>query len=249
MKLSDNIKRLRIQNNLTQQELADAVFVSRSAIANYENGKRTPDIDTLLLLAKIFNVSLKELVVEESIEEVNLVKDEIINVDVLNKKKHRNLVVPIINIALTIALVISLAFALVPTIKSKINYNNIDNINMEEVERIDMVLYIDRQLFYFSFEQTNYQNQYILYAFNIKKYLDSNKTGNNYYLIFYITVSLKNHNFSSFKSPKYFGFDDNCKNMFIPNYEYDCIYFYPEGTFDIILYYQNNLWYIETYFY
>lgn len=54
--------------NLSQDELADKVYVSRQTISNWETGKSYPDIHSLLLLSTLFQVSLDQLVKEGDIE-------------------------------------------------------------------------------------------------------------------------------------------------------------------------------------
>ena len=49
------LKKLRQDNNLTQDELAKKIDTSRSNIANYENDKNMPSVDILEKLAKLFN--------------------------------------------------------------------------------------------------------------------------------------------------------------------------------------------------
>lgn len=62
MNLSENIKELRKQNNMTQEQLANMLNGKKSLVSNYENGYSTPDIYTLIKLADIFDVTLDELV-------------------------------------------------------------------------------------------------------------------------------------------------------------------------------------------
>ena len=50
------IKKLRCENGITQQQLADALMVSRSAVANWEVGNRIPEFSLLTRLAKCFHV-------------------------------------------------------------------------------------------------------------------------------------------------------------------------------------------------
>lgn len=50
------IKFLRERNNLTQEELAKKVPVSREAVSKLETGRRIPDIETLIILSNIFDV-------------------------------------------------------------------------------------------------------------------------------------------------------------------------------------------------
>ena len=55
---SDELQKLRKQNNMTQEELADKLGVTKSAISMYENGKRFPDYDTLERIANLLNVNI-----------------------------------------------------------------------------------------------------------------------------------------------------------------------------------------------
>lgn len=56
------IKELRINSGLTQQELAKKLNCSQSTITMWENGKRQPDIETLEVIADLFNVDMNFLV-------------------------------------------------------------------------------------------------------------------------------------------------------------------------------------------
>ena len=56
MNLSKQIIHLRKEYNLSQEDLAEKVFVSRQSISNWERGKSYPDIESLLLLSNIFDV-------------------------------------------------------------------------------------------------------------------------------------------------------------------------------------------------
>lgn len=73
MNLSKQIIHLRKEFNLSQEDLAEKVFVSRQSISNWERGKSYPDIESLLLLSNVFDVSLDHLVKGD----VNMMKNEI----------------------------------------------------------------------------------------------------------------------------------------------------------------------------
>ena len=62
MELNAQIKRYRTELGLSQEELAEKVYVTRQTISNWENGKSYPDIHSLLLLSSLFNVSLDQLI-------------------------------------------------------------------------------------------------------------------------------------------------------------------------------------------
>ncbi|BCK01255.1 transcriptional regulator [Anaerocolumna chitinilytica] len=62
MELSTQIKKYRNNMNLSQEELAEKVYVTRQTISNWENNKNYPDIHSLLLLSTLFNISLDQLI-------------------------------------------------------------------------------------------------------------------------------------------------------------------------------------------
>lgn len=65
MNFKENLKKLRKEKNISQEQLAEKLNISRQAISKWESGKAYPDIDNLILLRDIFNVSLDELIVNE----------------------------------------------------------------------------------------------------------------------------------------------------------------------------------------
>ena len=62
MELSKQIKKYRTEANLSQEELADKIFVSRQTISNWENDKNYPDIKSLVLMSEVFQISLDNLI-------------------------------------------------------------------------------------------------------------------------------------------------------------------------------------------
>ncbi len=74
MELGKRIKDLRSAHNWNQDELAEKMFVSRQTISNWENEKSYPDIQSILLLSNLFEISLDQLVkgdVEQMQEIIN----------------------------------------------------------------------------------------------------------------------------------------------------------------------------------
>lgn len=65
---SSQLKILRQAKNLSQEALAEQLFISRQAISKWENGDATPDLENLVKLAEIFKVSLDELVLGKTID-------------------------------------------------------------------------------------------------------------------------------------------------------------------------------------
>ena len=68
MEFKDKLKKLRIEAGLSQEALADAVHVSRSAIAKYENGGGKPSEETLKLIADYFKVDISYFNNDEEIK-------------------------------------------------------------------------------------------------------------------------------------------------------------------------------------
>ena len=66
MKISTILKQHRLDLNLTQEQVAEKVFVSTKSISNWENDKNFPDIESLVRLAKLYNLSLDSLLLEGS---------------------------------------------------------------------------------------------------------------------------------------------------------------------------------------
>lgn len=62
LKLSDNIIRLRRENKITQEELADFLGVTKASVSKWENAQSTPDILLLLQMAAYFDMTIDELI-------------------------------------------------------------------------------------------------------------------------------------------------------------------------------------------
>lgn len=65
MNLSEKIKKLRAENNLTQEQLAEKLQVSRSTISSWETGRSYPDLEMVIEICDYFNVSLDFLLRED----------------------------------------------------------------------------------------------------------------------------------------------------------------------------------------
>lgn len=65
IQLARNLKYLRLAYGLTQDDLGAFLNISRQAYSNYENLKRSPDLDSLIRLASLYHLSLDDLVSRE----------------------------------------------------------------------------------------------------------------------------------------------------------------------------------------
>lgn len=82
MEFNEKLQELRKQKGLTQEELAQMLYVSRTAISKWESGRGFPNIESLKAISKFFSVSLDELL---SGEEILVIAEED------HKKKEANL--------------------------------------------------------------------------------------------------------------------------------------------------------------
>ena len=64
----DKLKKLRTDNNLTQDELAEKIMVTRTAISKWETNRGYPSIDSLKELSKLFDISIDELIQDSDVE-------------------------------------------------------------------------------------------------------------------------------------------------------------------------------------
>lgn len=82
MELGKQIKIYRLENKLSQEELADRIYVSRQTISNWENDKSYPDINSLVLLSEVFKISfdrlikgdietMKDVIQKEEVDKIN----------------------------------------------------------------------------------------------------------------------------------------------------------------------------------
>lgn len=80
MEVGKQIKKYRKEIELSQDELAEKIFVSRQTISNWENNKNYPDVKSLLLLSSLFSVSLDILIKGDLEEMKEQIKKEDIDV-------------------------------------------------------------------------------------------------------------------------------------------------------------------------
>lgn len=100
MELGNQIKHYRIEKGLSQEELAERVYVTRQTISNWENNKNYPDINSIVLLSEIFEISIDNLI-KGDLEQM---KREI-NSEEVKKLNFYSLMMAILMIAAIISLV------------------------------------------------------------------------------------------------------------------------------------------------
>lgn len=101
MEFNEKLQQLRKENNLTQDQLAEKLFVSRTAVSKWETGKGYPNIESLKCISKLFSISIDDLLSGEEL--ISLASNE----NRLNINRLFSLVFGILD-------VITLAFLFLP---------------------------------------------------------------------------------------------------------------------------------------
>ena len=102
MEFHEKLQELRKGRGLTQEELAEALFVSRTAVSKWESGRGYPNIDSLKSIAKFFGVTVDQLL---STEQALTIAQE----DQKEKERHiRNLVFGLLDLSVALFLFLPL---------------------------------------------------------------------------------------------------------------------------------------------
>lgn len=100
MELGKQIRIYHLETKLSQEELADRIYVSRQTISNWENDKSYPDINSLVLLSEVFKVSLDKLIKGD----VDVMKD-VIQKEEVDKMNHYGKIYTIMLIVTVVSVV------------------------------------------------------------------------------------------------------------------------------------------------
>lgn len=173
MKLSERIKKYRQEHNLTQEQFASMLFVSKQAVSKWENDRGMPDVSLYPELAKILNVTIDELMGLEN-KEIVIPKTE------PNKKKINKKLFIILGIILLIVIFVIVMIStkeirwqnrLYKKAESLTTYNlpSVDKFNYADLSTMPAVnnLY-PTNIYYFVFEEDT-----MTYIFENQIYSDS----------------------------------------------------------------------------
>ena len=131
MEFGEKIQKLRNQNKWTQEQLAEKLYVSRTAVSKWESGKGYPNIDSLKDIAKLFNKTIDELLSGEEI--IDIAKRE----NTSNIKRTNNLIFGLLDI-------ISMLFIFLPLYAHKAEnfVYSVSLISTNDISNIIKVSYI-----------------------------------------------------------------------------------------------------------
>ncbi|MDE5943557.1 MAG: helix-turn-helix domain-containing protein, partial [Clostridia bacterium] len=77
MTFGQKLKKLRSDNGFTQEQLAEKIFVTRTAISKWETDNGYPSIDSLKAISNLFNVSIDDLISDTDVENKKLLDEKI----------------------------------------------------------------------------------------------------------------------------------------------------------------------------
>lgn len=81
-----HVKQIRKDNNITQEQMANMLNITRQAISNWENNKNLPDLEMIILMSKLFSLSLERLILDGS--DVNNMTSKLLDAGAEAKKSQ-----------------------------------------------------------------------------------------------------------------------------------------------------------------
>lgn len=206
---SEKLKYLRQSKDLTQEELAKKLFVSRSAVAKWEQNRGFPNIETLQQISELFDLSIEELLSDKQIELIQ----------VLNTKKISLLkkVIIILVVILSVVIITAITLGIIYHPRDLSSYVKED---ISTLDRIEVINY-DGEIFTFEEQEKKELVNKVLNISVIPKYLFIQKVVSSYNIMIYFESK-------TYKINQYYLYDGTKKIYFEPvnfsMYELVCEY-------------------------
>ena len=134
MNFGENLKQIRKSKNMSQEELAQKVNVTRQSVSKWENGEAYPEMNNILELCKIFNCKINDLVHADMSDICSIDKEIVMSAVQLNEKKQNEMkvlsniiemIAKIGSIVLKVAIpFVLLAMILVPIVVSNVKVSD-----------------------------------------------------------------------------------------------------------------------------
>lgn len=162
MEFNEKLKQLRKSNGLTQEDLAEALYVSRTAVSKWESGRGYPNIESLKDIATLFSVSIDDLLSGEKL--ISIAQKE-------NKSNIRNLC----NLLFGVADLFSVMLIILPLYPDKIDefVYSVNLLNYTQVSDVNIKIYWALYIILFAFgvlkvvfSKLRYEkyNKFLIYA-------------------------------------------------------------------------------------
>lgn len=187
-KIGKFIKELRIENNMTQQQLADKIPITREAVSKWERGRNKPDRTSLEILSKLFNVTTEELILGRRNEVNNIKENKELALNLYEENNKKQKVVKYLIISIIGLIILFFAYYFISTFNSIKIYNiSYEDTNNNNIMVYNGIFVTTREKFYFNFSDISIPD-------NITKlelyYMDNNnkhtiyETNNSYINIY-----------------------------------------------------------------
>ena len=130
MKFGENLKKIRKNKKMSQEQLAEKMNVSRQSVSKWENSEAYPEMNNILELCKIFNCKLNDLV-HSDISDINSLDEEIVmNIVKFNEKKQNEVktlsnIISLIGSIGSIVLMVAIPFIIIAMLLAPYLVNNV----------------------------------------------------------------------------------------------------------------------------
>ena len=148
MKFGDNLRQIRKNKKMSQEQLAEKVNVTRQSVSKWENGESYPEMNNILELCKIFNCKLNDLVHTDMTDISSLDEEIVMNVVKFNEKKQKEVktlsnVISMIGKIGAIVLKVAIPFIILAMILVPYVINNVEIKNNEIGFKTENIKIID----------------------------------------------------------------------------------------------------------
>ncbi|MBQ8293202.1 MAG: helix-turn-helix transcriptional regulator [Bacilli bacterium] len=229
MKLSERIKKYRQDNNLTQEQFASRLFVSKQAVSKWENDRGMPDVSLYPTLAETLNVTVDELMgIDKKVETTQNIKE---------KKKHKKIIYILLLIACLMSLLTIVLFLTKNIRREKELYRKTENYigyglpNVKKFDYVDVSSMPDMDqikesnIYYFMFEDGSQADSFEQKIHNDKRWknnltLDIYNSLPYYLYVFYDSSDLFWILEKEEKKYIFFAYQEQINRLIISEYEW-----------------------------
>lgn len=148
MKFGENLKKIRKEKNMSQEQLAEKVNVSRQSVSKWETGESYPEMNNILELCKIFNCNINNLIHTDMTDISSLDEEIIMNVVKFNEKKQKQVktlsnIISLIGKIGSIVLKVAIPFVIIAMLLVPYIVNNVQVQENKIVFKTDNIKLID----------------------------------------------------------------------------------------------------------
>ena len=148
MKFGENLKKIRKEKNMSQEQLAEKVNVSRQSVSKWETGESYPEMNNILELCKIFNCNINDLIHTDMTDISSLDEEIIMNVVKFNEKKQNQVktlsnIISLIGKIGSIVLKVAIPFVIIAMLLVPYIVNNVQVQENKIVFKTDNIKLID----------------------------------------------------------------------------------------------------------